>query len=347
MSKIVCPKRILLIRLDRIGDVVLSTPVVKALRKAHPDSYIAMMVSPYARDIVAGNPYLDEVIIYDKNGKDKGALNIFRLAVRLRKKDFDTVVVLHPSERSHLISFLAGIPTRVGYDRKFSFLLTKRIPHTKQYGLKHESDYALDMVRYIGVDASEKDLFVPVSDISEKKIADMFEAHGVTGSDKIIVFNPGASCASKRWPPERFAHVADMCVRKHGARVVVISGHSDKINASNMVSCMSEKYLNLTGYTTVSDLPSVLKRAMIFVSNDSGPVHIACAVGTPVIAIFGRNDRGLSPDRWGPIGKRDVVLKKDVGCHICLAHNCRSAFKCLDAITVDDVMSSIDTMLTH
>ena len=124
-------KRILVTRTDRIGDVLLSTAVIKVLRKKFPKSYIAVMVRPYARDIVLGNPYLDELILYDKYGAQRSLLSSIKFAAGLRKKRFDLVLILHPTNRQHIISFLAGIKKRVGFNRKMGFLLTDKIEHKK------------------------------------------------------------------------------------------------------------------------------------------------------------------------------------------------------------------------
>lgn len=338
-------KKILIVRLDRIGDVILSTPVIKAVRDAYPDSHIACMVRPYALDIVRGNPCLDEVIVYDKDGAHKSLLNTARFAAGLRKKKFDLAILLHPTNRTHLIAFLAGIPARVGYDRKFGSLLTKRIPHTKQLGLKHEADYALDMLRHIGIEPGEKRLHVPVHAESERKVKALFASAGIGEGDTVIAVHPGASCPSKRWRAERFAQAADRLAKAHSARVVIIASANDRAFGDKVASLMKAKALNLSGKTSVADLASVLKRSRLFISNDSGPVHIACAVGTPVVDIFGRNDRGLSPRRWGPTGKDDLVLHKEVGCSVCLAHICKRGFACLDAITVDEVVEAAGKIL--
>ena len=149
------PKRILIVRTDRIGDLVLSTPVIASLRKAYPNSYIAFMCRPYTEAIVKGNPYLDEVIVYDKYGKEKGFWATLKFARYLKRKRFDLALILHPTNRAHLVTFLAGIPERVGWDQKLGFLLTKRIPHTKQQGEKHELEYTLDMLRSLDIEPQE------------------------------------------------------------------------------------------------------------------------------------------------------------------------------------------------
>ncbi|MBN2453896.1 MAG: lipopolysaccharide heptosyltransferase II [Candidatus Omnitrophica bacterium] len=338
-------KKILIVRLDRIGDVVLSTPVIKSLRDAYPDSHITMMVAPHAREIVEGNPYLNEVIVYDKSGPHKGIAGNAGFIQELRDKKFDIAIVLHPTNRAHMVVSLAGIPERIGYDRKAGFLLTKRIPHSKQFGMRHEIDYTLDLLRHIGIEPKSKELYMPVNIASEHKIDGILKESGIKDSDILVVVNPGASCASKRWRVERFADVANGLVEKYKARVAVISGNTDKKFGDRLASFITGRCVNLSGRTTIGDVASLLRRARLLISNDSGPVHISCAVGTPVIVIFGRNDRGLSPERWGPCGKNDIVLHKDVGCEICYAHNCRSEFKCLDSITSREVLEAAEKLL--
>ncbi|MFH0764444.1 MAG: lipopolysaccharide heptosyltransferase II [Candidatus Omnitrophota bacterium] len=338
-------RKILIVRLDRIGDVLLSTPVIKNLRDAYPKSYIAFLVRPYAREIVQGNPYLDDVIVYDKAGREKGLRGNLKFIRYLRKKKFDMAIILHPTKRAHLVAFLAGIPVRVGYDRKWGILLTKRIPHTKQSGLKHEIDYTLDILRYIGVEPEDRTLYMPVDTACETRVRGMMGDAGITDTDFCIAINPGASCPSKRWKTMNFARAADSLAKTYNAKILIISSEEDRMFAGEVAALMSRPHVNLAGKTGIGDVASVLRRVKLFVSNDSGPVHIAVAVGTPVISIFGRSDRGLSPERWGPSGKRDVALHKDAGCGACLAHNCRRGFRCLDAITVDDVLAAAAKIL--
>jgi len=344
MNKIQNYRNILVVRLDRMGDVVLSTPALKALRDAYPESRITFMVRPYVRDIAEGNPSVDEVIIYDKV---KGLSDNIKFIKGLRKKKFDLAVILHPTFRTNWIVFLSCIPRRIGFDRKrkMGVLLTDRIPDKKHLGLKHEIDYTLDILRYIGVNAKDRKMHVPVSRESQARARETLAKGGISESDSVVVIHPGASCPSKRWPAERFAETADMLIKRRGVKVVIISGESDKELGGKVASSMKEKCFNLSGGTTVGDAAGVLKVSKLFISNDSGPVHVACAVGTPVVAIFGRSDRGLSPRRWGPSNKGDVVMHKDVGCVECLAHNCEVGFKCLKAITVDEVVKSAEELL--
>jgi lipopolysaccharide heptosyltransferase II len=338
-------KRILIVRTDRVGDVLLSTPVIKALRENYPSAYIAMMVNPYAKEIIEGNPYLDEVIVYDKEGKHKSWPRSMKFAMRLKKKRFDLAIILHPTNRVHLVTFFAGIPYRIGYNRKLGNLLTVRLEHEKHLGQKHELEYNFDLLRYLGIAVKDKSLFMPINPESEVWVRDIFAKEGIKESDKLLAIHPAASCPSKIWPVERFALVADKLAKDYGLKILVIAGPKDTAKAAALIKNMRSGVVDLSGKTSLSQLASVLRRSSLFISNDSGPVHLAVAVGTPVISIFGRNQLGLSPLRWGPLGRRDKVLHKEVGCLECLAHNCKKEFACLKAITVDEVVSAAGSIL--
>jgi len=338
-------KRILIIRTDRIGDVLLSTPAIKAVRDYYSDAYIAMMVRPYAREIVEGNPHLDEVIIYDKFGKQKSWLDSAKFAMFLRKKRFDTAIILHPTNRVNIISFFAGIPSRIGYNRKFGFLLTQKINHDKQLGEKHESEYNFDILRLLGIETKNKDMFIPLNKDAGNWAEEILGKNNISFKDLIIAVHPGASCPSKIWPLSRFSELANNLIEKYQAKIVVVSGKKDRELAEKVIESINGKVIDLSGKTSISQLASILKRCKLFISNDSGPVHVSSAVGTPVISIFGRNQPGLSPKRWGPLGEKDRYLHKDVGCIECLAHNCKKELICLKSIKVEDVLEAIDEIL--
>lgn len=340
------PRRILIARLDRLGDVVLSTPVIRHMRKLFPDAYIAFMVRPENKDVVANNPDLNEVILYDKNGNEKSFLGSVFFALNvLRKREFDIAIALHPTNRTHLAFFLAGIPKRIGYDKKMGALLTIRVPHSKQEGAIHEAEYNFTLLKEAGFDVAGADIrpYI-VTGKEEKSYADYLEGMAGIGKNKIVL-HAGASCPSKRWPAERFARAADILAEKYGSDIVIVGGKDAEKFSKDVISSMKKKAYDLTGRLSIGVLAEILSRARLFVSNDSGPVHVAVAVGTPVIAIFGRKNPGLSPKRWGPLGRKDIVLHKDAGCEICLAHECKKGFRCLEAVTVEDVVRAAGEIL--
>ena len=340
-------KKILVVRTDRVGDVVLSTPALKALRENYPQSHIAVMVSPHTRELLEDNPYINEVIIYDKDKKDRGLVGFWRFVIGLKKKKFDLAIVLHTKKRTNLITYFADIPRRIGYqDKKFGFLLSDRIKDTRSLGLQHEVDYCLDILRKLGLEVRDRLPYVAVKKEQLAWVDNFLKEQGMNKNDKIAGLHPGASCPSKRWLRERFVVLANRLVEDYGLRVIIVgAGDSDKAIANAIAKELRYPVINLAGKTSLAQLAAVLKRCLIFISNDSGPVHIASSVGTPVISIFGRNQAGLSPLRWGPLGKQDKYLHKEVGCSICLAHKCNIGFDCLKAITVEDVLKAVDDIL--
>jgi len=337
------PNKILIVRTDRLGDLILSTPVIKNLRLFFPKSHIAFICRPYTRDALEGNPDLDEVIVYDKYGKQKSLWASIKFAFYLRKREFDLAIILHPTNRIHLITFLAGIPERVGWDKKLGKLLTKRIKHTKQEGKKHELEYTLDLLRFLDIPIKHSDTYFPVLPRAKTTVEQLLKDKGIVEDDKFIVIHPSASCPSKRWPQENFRKVIKLLKEKLSFKIIVITSQSEREFGEELVG--DSGVIDLRGRLSIPELGALLKRAALFISNDSGPVHIAASFNTPVISIFGRADSGLSPLRWGPGGRRSFHFHKDVGCTKCLAHSCIKGFLCLAKITPQEVVDKAMSFL--
>ena len=341
------PKRILIVRTDRIGDMVLSTPVIENLRKAFPRSYIAFMCRPYTKDILEGNPYLDEVIVYDKYAKHKSLLASLKFSYYLRKKRFDWAIVLHPTNRAHLVTFLANIGFRVGWDRKLSFLLTRRLPHKKHQGLKHELEYSLDMLESIGVEVKARQPFIPRNEAIDSAVDSLLKDNMIDyRRDRIVGLGIGASCPSKIWKPEYFAEVGRR-LKAEGAKIIVLAQEHEKDLTRQFKEHFKDDFCDLTGKLDLARISSLFRKISLFIGNDSGLIHIAWAVGAPVISLFGRNNPGLSPTRWGPRGERSFFFHGNVGCGDCLAHNCEKELRCLDVIKPEEVFEKAVQILKH
>lgn len=340
-------QNILIVRTDRIGDVILTTPAVAALREAYPLARLSMAVTPTTREVVEGNPHVDEVIVYEQNGRHRGFLGYWQFIRELRKRKFDAAVIYHTKKRTNLICFLAGIPHRIGFqNNKWGFLLTQKVKDTRPLGDKHEYQYCLEVLKRFGVDTqvSRPVLYLPFKKEAEDWAERFWLENGLRDSKKTIAIHAGASCISKRWPAARFADVINHLLAKYPLHILLIGGSDSRHISGAIKSQVKSPLLDLTGQTSLSQLASLLKRCQLLISNDSGPVHVAVAVGTPVISIFGRNQAGLSPTRWRPLGPFDIVLHKEVGCEVCLAHNCQIDFECLRAIGPDDVLEAVDAL---
>ncbi len=347
-----CPHnlKILISRLDRIGDVVLSLPAVSAVRKRFPNATISLVVRPSVAPLIEGHPDIDEVIPYryEKGGRHAGLQGGRRFLREIVSRRFDVALILHPSTRAMLVPFLAGIPYRVGLDAGPSFLLTRRTPDRRREGLKHESDYALDVVRAFDVEPRERVLpSLPVHADEDADVTELLLAAGVSGREGIIAVHPGASCPSKRWPVERFAELAKRIADATGCRIAVIGGRGEKALGERLTGLIGSSAVDLTDRLDLRHLAAFLKRCETLVSNDSGPVHVAAAVGTRVLVIFGRSQPGLGMRRWRPLGEGHAAIRKDVGCVVCLAHACPIEFECLKAVTVDDAFTVFQKMTSE
>jgi len=329
------PKRILIVRTDRLGDLILSTPVIKNLRLAYPKAYIAFVCRPYTKALLINNPDLNEVIVYDKYAKNKSLLATVKFAFSLRKRNFDLALILHPTNRAHLITFLAKIPKRVGWDRKLSWLLTDRLKHQKQQGLRHELEYSLDILRSLDIKVESKETYFPLQAQAEAAVGELLRKEGLNQDSQFIAIGPSASCPSKRWPENNFLALIKLLKKKNNFKFVVITSESEKSFAEKIAE--EEGVIDFRGKLNILEVGALLKRATLFISNDSGPVHIAASLNIPVISIFGRKDPGLSPQRWRPLGAKSSYIHEDAGCLICSAHNCQKGFLCLEKITAQEV----------
>ncbi len=334
-------RNILVIRTDRIGDAVLSTPVVENLRLYAPHSNIVFLCAPAGYDIVAANPFLNEVIVYDKK-KHPSFSATMQFGLRLRKKKFDLVVVLHPTNRAHLLAFLSGARVRIGWNRKCGFLLTKSFFHEKHLGLYHERDYTLMLLSRAGIPVQTERLFVPVYPEAEKWADNFFRKHQISSP---VVLGIGASCFSKLWPVQNFIELCQMVQAQLNRQIILIGSTDDSESAGTICAGFAGSVINLCGQTNLRQAISLLNRASIFIGNDSGLGHIAGAFGTPVITLFGRKQPGLSPKRWKVLGDRAYYFHKDSGCAVCRAHECVNDFLCIRSITPREVFSKAKEIL--
>ena len=304
--------RILVVRTDRIGDVILTTPALTALRKAMPDSKIDLLVAPLTKSLVEKNPCINEILIDDKKGVHKGLFGFFRLIKDIRARKYDLVINFHTKRRTNVLCFFAGIPARLGYkNNKFGFLLNRQVKDERAKGKKHEAQYCLDLLNEIGIKEQELDLHVSIDMESENWFTDYYHLRNIDGPNQLVVFHPGASDPSKMWPAEYFAQLADVLISQHNMKIVIVGEEKLEGQARIILNGREDHVVNLVGKTTVSQLVSVFNHVRLVVSNDSGPVHIAAALGTPVVSIFTRNQPGINPCRWRPISENSRYVSVD------------------------------------
>jgi len=342
------PQKILIIRTDRIGDVVLTTPVIKILRESYPQARISILVAPLTKDLVADNPYLDEIMVDDRKGEHRGLRGFLKLIFQLREKQFDCAIVLHTKKRTNALCFLAGIPQRVGYkNNKFGFLLTHPIKDTRHYGEKHEAQYCLDVLKALEIESNSLEVNVSVQKESEQWMAKFCQENNIGQKDKFIAIHPGASDPAKCWPVDRFAKLIDALCHKYSAKIVIIGAFDIQAIAKKIMSQTSHPVLDLTGKIRVSQLVSLLKRADMLISNDSGPVHIAAGLETPVVSIFTRNQPGINPERWKPLGLKSKVVTVPLDTSISFQKSQILDPQYAEIIKVTDVLEAVDALFKN
>ena len=279
-------KNILVVRNDRFGEFLLNIPAFKALKEAYPGASLTLAVSPAVKELAECVECADKVVIWDDDFKRN-----------LRKYKFDTCIVLNPTKEAHWLSFRAGIPVRVGYNRKWGILLTHNMPDNKSLGLKHEVEYNLDLVGLIGAKASGK--FIRLTKLPQ---------HSSFKETGAIAVHPFTSDTLKQWPVDRFRQLIKSLSRESGSKVLIVG--RDEIIGKEYFDSLGDNVINLINATSLVELAQILKACKVTVTCDSGPMHLSAAVGTPVVALFRNDLPGKTPRRWGPWGEGHIVIEK-------------------------------------
>ncbi|MHB1050812.1 MAG: glycosyltransferase family 9 protein [Bacteroidota bacterium] len=332
-------KKILLIRTDRIGDVVLSLPMLPVLKKNFPAAEISVMVRNYTRDIVARHSCVAEIIRWEQNGERSVSFYVDLL----KQKRFDIVIIPYPRFLLALIVFLARIPVRVGTGyRWYSFLFNAKVYEHRKDALRHEAEYNLNLLKAIGIeDTGTPEFELPIPDDVQKKIDAQLAADAV---GRFAVLHPGSGGSARDWPAENFAGLGDALHSEEKLTVILTGGAHEQAVTSAVIKKMKSAPLDYTGKFSLQELGALYKRAVLFVSNSTGPLHIASAVGTPVVAFYPPIVQ-CSAVRWGPYTQRKRVFTADAGqCPLCHGGTCRSNV-CMEQITVEQVVTGIGELL--
>lgn len=321
-----------------LGDAVMNTPAMEVLREVFPAARITVLATPLVAELFTPHNAVDEVIVYDKKGRHAGLAGKLKLASELRLHRFDLAVLLQDAFDAALITWLAGIPRRMGNKSDGrGILLTHGFSHKKTPIDHHHVDNYLRMLAHFGISGTTMQLSLKTTDEEDAAMAQYLASEGIAAGDFIIGINPGATFGSaKRWYPERFAVVAAKLSDQWGAKIVVTGGPDETGMANEITSTLAGKCLNMAGRTSVRQLVSLIKRCNFFISNDSGPMHIAAAFHVPTVAVFGSTDHRTTY----PFSDNSIIVRKDVDCAPCLQRQCPSDHICMTAISVEDVVDA-------
>lgn len=323
---------LLLIKPGAIGDLLQLTPVIRALAIRYPSARISILVGTRATaTLFQYNPHVSEVIVFDRLGEHSTPLSLVRLWGRLYRANYDLVVHFQRSNLKAWLLVTATLPCRV------------LVYHKSKDEKVHAVDNYFQTVSPLGVAVQDRRLELYTGTDDERYADELFAGRGF-GSGPVIALNPGASHAVNRWSADRFSALADALVERISANVIIIGGKEDEELARSVSASAISKPLVLVGKTTLLQLSAILKKCDFLVSGDTGPLHIATAVGTRVVALFGAAD----PARTGPVGMgHRVIQATNVTCVPCRSRVCtRSVYlDCMNAISVQDVVNAVQDML--
>jgi heptosyltransferase-2 len=330
-------KRILVIKLSAVGDVILSIPSLRALRETYPDAWITVLVGRKSRAIVRNCPYVDDVIVADEPPGKSRAASFFRTAAILAKEDFDIAVDLQNNKKSHLLAYLSGARIRAGHpNNKWSFFLNR--PSANASVAMPPIEHQFQVLKAVGVGAFDKRLELWPGRGEDENVRRFFASQWVSESQVLVGINPGSSLRwpTKQWPVENFAKLCDE-LAKRNIRVVLTGSSDDEPLAESLMALTRNKPINAVGKTTITELAALIRRCRVFVSSDSAPMHVASSVDVPLIALFGPTD----PKRHLVPPSRFQVFWKEVHCSPCYLRSCPVGHICMKRITVQEVLDAV------
>lgn len=330
--------RILIIHTAFIGDIVLSTPLIKKIKDTYPDSDITYVTTPSGEAILKNNPHLNNIIVYDKRGEHKGISGVWQLGKRLRYENFNMVITPHRYLRSSILSWLSRSPIRKGYDiASGSCLFTEKIKYDRT---KHEVEKLLSFVAPENKKRYEIELYPGEK---EKMKGDNLWKENLLEDKKVVVLAPGSKWFTKQWPVEYFNRLAENLKKLSNVRLIVVGG-KDEIN----LPIEKENIIDMRGKTSLLELADILSRADVVVTNDSSPIHIASAFKKPrIFALFGPTIEKFGFFPWSLNSK--VFQVDGLKCRPCGIHGGKSCpekhFKCMRDILPEEVFNEIKEYL--
>ena len=326
----------------------MAVPCFRAIRENFPQAEICLLVRPYVVRLVERLPYFDSIIKYDPKGRDRGVRPYTSLLNRLRKKRFDVAIILPNSFASALIPFLSGIPQRIGYSEDGrGWLLTDRIAPPREAGERIPIpmvDRYLKLCEYLKVKISSRRAQLALSREAEEKAERIHAHYGIGEGERNVLITPGAAFgSSKLWKVEYFAQVADWIIERFACPVLIAPGPGEEVIAQRIEGSMEHKPINLVSEIVPLDLlMSLIKKASLLITNDTGPRHVAYAVGTPTVVIMGPTDpRYSNCHRDG----NTVILRKELPCVPCHLKQCPTDHRCMDLITPQEVFDASCNLL--
>jgi len=335
-------QKLLVIKLDHIGDILLATPVFRNLHENYPEAEIDILVGSWSRPIVENIPYINQIWVYDsrffcRSSNKTSFSEWFKLAKEMRGRKYELIVEL----RGVLPTAIASFGFSKYRINRATLQFKKKIGKilgSDSSKFEHEVERNLHLLEYHGIHVNSRKTFF---DIAEEKIswAKSFLEREIGNFKIIAAIHPGSPVPLKHWSYSKYSELADILIEGRNFQVIFLGTEDEKAIIEEIQSKMRHDSLSLAGKTDLQELGAILQNCVLFIGNDSGPMHIASAVGTKTIGLFGPGN----PKRFGPYGEHCYTIRK-TKCPPCLAEKCKLGIKCIDEITVSDVLELIDSL---
>jgi len=336
-------KNILIRGTNWIGDAVMTIPAVNAVRNTFPQARISILAKPWLAEVYRLCPSLDEIILFHDPGFHSGIAGKIKLGNELRKLKFDAAILLQNAIEAAIITWWAGIPIRAGYNSDGrGLLLTHSVQRTTAIRKVHQTKYYLEMVKALGCQSAEANVHLKPGKEYETLSETLFDEHGIGRDAFLIGIAPGAAYGpAKRWFPERFAAVADRLMNDFSAQALLFGSSADRKSTDAVQHNATHQLISLAGKTNLKETIALIARCNLFISNDSGLMHVAGALNIPTVAIFG----STNPITTSPAGDKSVVIYKEASCSPCLKETCPTDFRCMEVVTVEEVYETAKSLL--
>jgi len=337
------PEKILIVRTDRIGDVVLSIPMAEIVKKKFPNCKITYFIREYTKALLDGNSFIDDVLIADESDGEilfKENLN------KIKLKKFETCIVVNPTLKITLIMFLAGIKNRIGTGyRWYSTLFNQKVFEHRKYGDKHELEYNINLLSKLGIDVNgipdKINFHLKIDPESSQKIDSLLIQRGFKAGNKIIIIHPGSGGSSVDLPKEKLIELTKLLSSQENVSIVITGSKSESDLCKEFE--INNSVINLSGQLDLSLLKALIHKANLFISNSTGPMHIAAALGVHVIGFFPKI-LACSQKRWGPYTEKKSIFIPTINCSDCTREQCEK-LNCMNSIDIGRVFDETKSVL--
>jgi heptosyltransferase-3 len=333
-------KRILIVRTDRIGDVILTLPMAEVLKQNFPHVHLTLLVRRSTAELVEGNRFVDQILFYDDG---KNFVPFFHLLTLLRRQRFDVVIHTYPRIRLALITWLANIPLRVGTGyRWYSFLFNKKVYEHRKYAERHELDFNCNLLKVLGCNVDEyRAPHLDVQPLALDKVRTMIGEMGIPTNCRLVILHPGSGGSARDWSPEKFGALARKLSELPNVKVLLTGGNAENNLVAKVQLAAGVPLYSMVNALSLKEYAALASLASLFVGNSTGPLHIAAAVGTPVIGLYPQIP-ALSARRWGPVTEKKAVFtpkNKPPDCRRCDGVK-GSVCECMETISVEEVFDA-------